>query len=151
MGCQVAQQLAPYAATASSWTYEVVRNARTYSLTAAACTCGTCFVFRVMCSRYGTHFVSGVGHRGAFVGAITVKLQDLKVAAGASASFKASYGKVSGMAELKAQMQDSLKTSDVMVSDTPLLNQQQQRKRQQWVLMSCSFSTHGIVMVIGPA
>jgi hypothetical protein len=66
--------------------------------------------------RYGTHFVSGVGHRGAFIGSITVKLADVKEAVGASASFKGSYGKVSGMAELKAEMSNTLSTSDVTVS-----------------------------------
>lgn len=66
--------------------------------------------------RYGTHFVSGVGHRGAFIGSITVKLADVRLAAGASASFKAAYGKVSTMGELKASMDKSLKTSDVTVS-----------------------------------
>lgn len=65
--------------------------------------------------RYGTHFVSGVGFRGAFIGSITVRLVDVKVAAGAAVSFKASYGKVSGMAELKTAMEDSLQTSDVTV------------------------------------
>jgi hypothetical protein len=66
--------------------------------------------------RYGTHFVSGVGHRGAFIGSITVKLSDVKMAAAASASFKASYKTVSTMAELKASMEQSLQTSDVTVS-----------------------------------
>lgn len=83
-----------------------------------ACACATLSLR----FRYGTHFVSGVGHRGAFVGTITVKLQDMKLAAGASASFKVGYGKVSGMAELKAQMQDSLKTSDVVVSNSSCIN-----------------------------
>lgn len=74
-------------------------------------------VFAVTLRRYGTHFVSGVGHRGAFIGSITVKLSDVKLAAGASASFKASYKTVSTMAELKTSMEQSLQTSDVTVSD----------------------------------
>jgi hypothetical protein len=67
------------------------------------------------CCRYGTHFVSGVGHRGAFIGSITVKLSDASTAVSGSASFKVGYAGCTGMAELKASMKNKLSTSDVTV------------------------------------
>lgn len=70
--------------------------------------------------RYGTHFVCGIGYRGAFVGSINIRTQDSSDSYAAGAAFKASYGMCSGTADIKAKMTAANIDCEVKVSGVGL-------------------------------
>lgn len=70
--------------------------------------------------RYGTHFVCGVGYRGAFIGSINVRILEKSQTLAAGLSFKAQYEACSATADLKAKMSKANIDTEVMVSSWTL-------------------------------